>query len=180
MEYKDEKLIDNNEVFDDDKDLYKYLYQFEQNNKNANLVLAYLHSEPRKKTFVRNQRKLMKLINDFLISKLKHIEILVKNQYITFNEKTKKIEYIINENETQKQAEEKIKKKAKEIEKEMIKSTESVTDFLYNIIESISILERNREDNHFANQGFGKKDKNIDETDNLFLKKLKDEEKEKK
>jgi hypothetical protein len=181
QDFKDELPANMAEVFDDDKDLYRYLYQFESQDKNANLVLAYLHAEPKKKTFIRNQRKLMTLINDFLISKMKALETHVYNQTITINEETKKIEYIIKINETQETAKKRIIDEAKDIREKIIETTKDATDFLYNIIESISILERNREDNHFANKGFGQKE-NMErsELDNILLKKTLDEEKEKK
>jgi hypothetical protein len=77
------------------------------------------------------------------------------HQNIRFNTETKKIEWLTKTDETQKKAEERIKLETTNVKIKLKEESEKTCNFLYNIVESISILERNREDNHFANKGFG-------------------------
>jgi predicted transcriptional regulator len=53
----------------------------------------------------------------------------------------------------------------------MFNSVKDAVEFFYNFIESLSILERNRDDNYFATKGFtpipNETNKNLDNLTNL-------------
>lgn len=176
----DELPVNSDELFEDNKDLYKYLYQFDKNQKNDNLILAYLQAEPKKKTFVRNQRKLMTLITSFLIATDRALNRKVIFQNLTYDFDNKRLCWVTNENETQNQARDRIKQEIQEIKKVNLDCTTKAVDFLYNIVESIAILERNRNDNYFASEGFGNNSIVKEEQSNLLLEKTKDKDEESK
>jgi hypothetical protein len=89
--YIDEtRIIEEN--FEDSKDVFKYLYKFKKEEKEDNLVLAYLHAEPKKKKFVRNQRKLINLVVDFLQKAERSIDNYYFAENIVYNEKKLRVE----------------------------------------------------------------------------------------